>query len=656
MNIIEHIYHVGDLKTLNGLECNPYLLIDGEEGVLFDPGSKLDFEIVLENIKKLIDIDKIKYIVLHHQDPDFCSSVPLFENAGVKAEIVTSWRTMTLVQYYGIQSEYYLLEEHEHELVMGSGRVLRFLPTPYLHFAGAFATYDTKTEVLFSSDLFGAFSNNSTLYADDEYMDKMLAFHEDYMPSNSVLRPVMDTLSRISITMILPQHGSIINKEIPKYIKALRTLECGTLLTPIKKNLLASGGHLRIFNDLMKRLMALYGREKVLAIFRSIDAITISPEEKITEYAGNPVEVFNTILDEIKAQAGMIWIASIEPYVRKLTATYEIQMPTVFESLIKKMGQENEKLQEMNQSLEQTIKAVNERLNKNSITGLFNEVFLKSLLMEELGNENWRDIGAFACIDIDSFSNYKLLFGLEEENIALNNMAYILKEQFGYNAVFKMESTDFGVYLKGYDRRDLIEKMEEVRILISKSELFLAKITVSIGIAFPDEIKLDLSSSEMTATQYMELGFTRLRGAKRAGKNRVCSVGQEELASVLAKSVLIVDSDRTNAEVLKTFIEKLGAEVLIAEDGYQAFEMAEENLPNVIITEINTPKLDGFLLKEKLSSNSKTKNIEVIYLSFQKDEDSVNRALELGVTHYMKKPYLLSELLGLVKRNIKEVN
>ena len=656
MNIIEHIYHVGDLKTQNGLECNPYLLIDEEEAVLFDPGSKLDFEVVLENVKKLVDINKIKYIVLHHQDPDFCSAVPLFENLGLKFKIVTSWRTMTLIQYYGIQSEYYLLEEHGHELILDSGRVLRFIPTPYLHFAGAFTTYDIRTKVLFSSDLFGAFSFNRTMFADDEYLEKMLTFHEHYMPSNSVIRPVMDVLSTYHIDMILPQHGSVINKDIGVYIEALRTLECGTLLTPIKKDLLASGGYLRIFNDVLKRLIALYPREIVLEIFQSISVITINSEENIIEYTGNPAHVWNTIFDEIKDRAGMIWITSIEPYIRKLVATYEIQMPIVFESLIKSVDLENQRLLKVNQSLEQTINLVNERLIKNSVTGLYNEVFFKSLLMEELEKEDWRDVGAFICIGIDDFSNYKLLYGLEEVNIALNNMAYLLKEQFGNHVVFKLDSTDFGVYLKGYTKEILTDKMEAVRIMISKSELFLEKLTVSIGIVFPNELEIDLSSYDMTATHYMELSFTRLRRAKHAGKNRICTDGGEELENVSRNRVLIVDTDRTNAEVLKTFIKNLGIEVFIAEDGYQALEIVEEKSPNMIVTEINIPKVDGFLLKEKLLSNSKTKNIEVIYLSYQKDEDSVNRAQELGVIHYVKKPYLLSELLGLIKRNIRGGN
>jgi len=656
LNIVEQIYHVGDLKTKNGLECNPYLLIDGEEAVLFDPGSKLDFKVVLENVRKLIDINKIRFFVLHHQDPDFCSAVTLFEDLGLRPKIVTSWRTMTLTQYYGIQSEYYLLEEHGHELVLESGRVLQFIPTPYLHFAGAFATYDVKTKALFSSDLFGAYSINRTMYADDDYMEKMLTFHEHYMPSNSVIRPVMDVLSTYEITMILPQHGSIINKDIGLYIEALRTLECGTLLTPIKKDLMASGGYLRILNDVLKRFLAVFDKESVLTIFNSISVVTISSEEKITEYQGNPADVWDIIFDEIQVQAGMIWITSIEPYIRKLVATYDIQMPTVFESLIKSADMENQRLLKVNQSLEQTINLVNERLIKNSTTGLYNEVFLKSLLMEEVEKEDWSDVGAFACLDIDNFSEYKLTYGSDEVNIVLNNMAYLLKEQFGNHIVFKLDSTDFGVYLKGYPREILADKLEAVRILISKSELFLEKITVSIGVAFPNEIKIDLPSYDMTATQYMELSFTRLHAAKHAGKNRVCTEGEENLESGSKNRVLIVDSDRTNSELLRVFIKELGAEVFIAEDGYQALEIVEEESPNMIVTEINIPKMDGFLLKEKLLSNSRTKNIEVIYLSYQKDEDSVNRAQELGVVHYVKKPYLLSELLGLIKRNIRGVN
>jgi len=274
LNIVEQIYYVGDTNTKNGLDCNPYLLVDNDEAILFDPGSVLDFHVVLENVRKIIDLSKIKYIVIHHEDPDFCGSVTLFEDIGVKAKIVTSWRTMSLALYYGFKSEYYLLEEHNHMLTLESGRIIQFIPTPYLHFAGAFTSYDKKTRTLFSSDLFGAYSFNRVLYADDEYIEKMLTFHEHYMPSNSILRPVIDLLSTFPMEYILPQHGSFIVKDIPKYMEALRTLECGTLLTPIKKNLLLSGGYILILNDVLKRLMALFPKEKVINTIYSVKEIT----------------------------------------------------------------------------------------------------------------------------------------------------------------------------------------------------------------------------------------------------------------------------------------------------------------------------------------------------------------------------------------------
>ena len=98
--IAEGIYWVGGNEQDGGLHCNPYLIIDGEEAVLIDPGSVLDFDYVFENVCSLVPLESIKYVILHHQDPDFCASVPLFEKKGANFKIVTHWRTQALVKYY----------------------------------------------------------------------------------------------------------------------------------------------------------------------------------------------------------------------------------------------------------------------------------------------------------------------------------------------------------------------------------------------------------------------------------------------------------------------------------------------------------------------------------------------------------------------------
>ncbi len=651
--IVDGIYHVGDFSSRNGLDCNPYLLIDGDEAVLFDPGSMIEFDEVIANLKEIIDLEKINYIVIHHQDADICSSVPLYENMGLDFKVVTSWRTMTLVQYYGIKSDYYLLEENNFNLQLHSGRQLEFIQTPYLHFPGAFNTYDVKTRTLFSSDLFGAFSFNRTLYADETYMDKMLTFHEHYMPSNSVLRPVMDVLLTYDINMIMPQHGSIINTNVESYIRALRTLECGTLLAPVKKNLKESGGFTAIFNDVLNRLLSLYKKEDVMDVFSGLDQLTLNEDVIITEYNGNPETVWNILFEEIKVKKGMVWITVVEPHVRNLCSTYDIELPEVMHSLLQSVELENKRLMEMNKSLEQTIHTVNEKLIKCSITGLYNETFFRTLVLEELENEDWRELGAYVSIGIDNFSKYKLSFGTEEEHNVLNNMAYLFKEKFGENAVFRLDSTDFGLYVKGLGKNDLIEKLEALRIEVSRSEIFLSQLTISIGVVFASELEYDAATYEQTVQHYMELSLTRLRIAKLKGKNYLCHSGDEVEDAGSINSILIVDHDETNLEVIRNFIQELGVEVYIAHDGYEAFDLAEQYSPKLIITEISIPKLDGFLLREALLGNSKTKDIDVVFLSHLKDDTSVKRAISLGVLHYLKKPYMLSELIGIVKRNVK---
>ena len=647
------IYHIGDPTTQNGLNCNPYLLIDGDEAVLIDPGSPLDYSTVLENIQKLISLEKIKYIVLHHQDPDFCASLPLLEKDGVKAELVTSWRAMTLIQFYGAKLPFYLIEENQMQLRLTSGRTLSFLSTPYLHFAGAFVTYDSVTKSLFSSDLFGAFSYNPTLFADDQYLNKMLAFHEHYMPSNAILRPVMDLLELYEIDAILPQHGSIINANVSQYIDALKKLECGSLLTPVKKNLMQSGGYLMVFNEVYERLTSLYPMEDVVQVFNDIPELKFNESRKIVTYDLDGDTVWNQVFTVIKDKRGVLWLSILEPFVQTLCAIYDLPLPQVFENTYGEIISENKKLQEINLALDQTIKTANDRLIRCQITGLYNEVFFRSLLSEEFGNQDWRELGALVCLRIDEFDDYKTRYGDQEGRTVLNNMAYLLKEEFGSNTVYRMDYSDFGLYLKNIHKQDVIEKVDRFRMKVSKSDFFIGNLTFSAGIAFADEINLDADSQEIAINQYLNLALERLRSAELAGRNKVCFEGENETNVAPVGKVLLVDPDQTNVLVLETFLKEDGIEVLSTDNGIDAANLARKHLPQVIISEIMLQKLDGFGLREKVLANSDTKDIEFIFLSHKKDEENVERAMQLGVTHFVQKPYLLVELLGIIRKRIR---
>jgi len=215
------------------LRCNPYLLVEGEEGILIDPGSSLDFAAVRENVEAILPLEKIRYIILHHQDPDLCGSVLLFEEAGLKnAMIVTHWRTAFIVIYYGFSSPIYQVDEHDFKLTFGNNRELWFIATPYLHAPGAITTFDPKTRTLFSSDIFGAFTPEWKLFANYDYIPHMRTFHVHYMPGSAILDPILDTFEAMDAAMICPQHGSIIREDIPRYIEALKDLPGVSMFHP----------------------------------------------------------------------------------------------------------------------------------------------------------------------------------------------------------------------------------------------------------------------------------------------------------------------------------------------------------------------------------------------------------------------------------------
>lgn len=232
IEVNEGIYWVGFPDVKAGFSNNPYLLIEGDSVVLFDPGSRLPehFNLVKKKIESVIPVEKINTIIVHHQDPDLCASIPLFEDIiGVNNfELISTMRTSLFMPYYGIRTEVTTIEDGD-VMELDNGRELLSITSPYLHFAGAHTTYDFKTKTLFSSDIFAAFSADWNLYANENYVEAMRVFHEPYIAHKAPIEHYAAKLADIELDMICPQHGSIIKKaDIPRCVDALLNFEVGS--------------------------------------------------------------------------------------------------------------------------------------------------------------------------------------------------------------------------------------------------------------------------------------------------------------------------------------------------------------------------------------------------------------------------------------------
>lgn len=102
--------------------------------------------------------------------------------------------------------------------------------------------------------------------------------------------------------------------------------------------------------------------------------------------------------------------------------------------------------------------------------------------------------------------------------------------------------------------------------------------------------------------------------------------------------VLIVDDTELNRKVVKTVLLSQGFEVLEAEDGEQALSMATEMLPDIILMDVQLPKMDGYEVARRLRAQPETQNLPIIALTAHAMAGESERAREAGCNGYMSKP------------------
>ncbi|GBE14238.1 MAG TPA: response regulator [Proteobacteria bacterium] len=119
--------------------------------------------------------------------------------------------------------------------------------------------------------------------------------------------------------------------------------------------------------------------------------------------------------------------------------------------------------------------------------------------------------------------------------------------------------------------------------------------------------------------------------------------------------ILVVDDDDNIRHLLRLAFED-EFEVREARDGQEAYEIAGQWNPDMVVSDIMMPKLDGYSLYRKLKSLPETSSIPFIFLSAKKDVDEKVVGLEMGADDYITKPFSIKELKAKVRSIIKKVS
>jgi DNA-binding response OmpR family regulator len=110
------------------------------------------------------------------------------------------------------------------------------------------------------------------------------------------------------------------------------------------------------------------------------------------------------------------------------------------------------------------------------------------------------------------------------------------------------------------------------------------------------------------------------------------------------ESILIVEDDLDTLELLENYFKRYEYQVLTAEFGEEAVSTATERPPDLVILDIRLPDIDGYEVCRRLTSQQRTSNIPIIFLTEKRERDSRIAGLQLGAVDYISKPFDIHEL------------
>jgi CheY-like chemotaxis protein len=114
-------------------------------------------------------------------------------------------------------------------------------------------------------------------------------------------------------------------------------------------------------------------------------------------------------------------------------------------------------------------------------------------------------------------------------------------------------------------------------------------------------------------------------------------------------SIMLVDDNAQNVELMQAYLEELPCKILTASDGIEAIEKIERFCPDLLILDVMMPRMSGFEVCEKIKSQPSTRDTVVIMVTALNEVSDYERAVECGTNDFITKPVNKLELITRVR-------
>lgn len=218
--IVDGIYWVGiHMGKEVPLSLNAFILKD-KNTALIDTGAVPTKDVILKNIKEIVDPSTIKYLILTHSCVDHCGGLGSFLEVMPNAEVVGSEMGVQSVGLYGVQPKTVRGMKDGETLDLGEKR-LKFISAPYIDKPDSMFIYEENNKVLFTADAFGTWTPEWKVFADRDVSEDLRTYNNMILGGPQRLANILKRIKGMDIKIIAPSHGSMLRANIEKYIDML---------------------------------------------------------------------------------------------------------------------------------------------------------------------------------------------------------------------------------------------------------------------------------------------------------------------------------------------------------------------------------------------------------------------------------------------------
>ena len=220
-----------------GVQANQFLILDGQQSALIDPGGSLLYTPLSLAVGREIVIKNLTYVMASHQDPDIIGSVDrwlMYTNARIVSSRLWGRFIPHSVPSYQANTglDRYLMVADEGAIIPLGANVIYALPAHFLHSVGNLQFYDPVSKILFSGDLGASMVDDAQLRPVEDFdahLLSMLGFHRRYMAGNKACRMWARMARSLDLEWIVPQHGRPFRGKamIDRFIHWIEGLSCG---------------------------------------------------------------------------------------------------------------------------------------------------------------------------------------------------------------------------------------------------------------------------------------------------------------------------------------------------------------------------------------------------------------------------------------------